>query len=65
VSQRETILNHLQRFGTISPLEASHVYGVQRLASRIDELRQLGIAIITNMKKDARGHRYADYILAP
>lgn len=63
MTQVQVVYQHLKEFGTISPLEAQHVYGVQRLASRIDELRHVGVGIITHMKKDARGHRYAEYVL--
>lgn len=65
MSQCEIIVNHLQKFGSISPLEARHVYGIERLASRVDELRQSGHSIVTRTKKDARGKRYAEYAYAP
>lgn len=65
MNQRDTIVSHLQRLGSISPLEARHVYGIERLASRIDELRQNGHSIETNIKFDARGRRYAEYRYAP
>lgn len=61
MTQRETIVEHLDKFGSISPLEARHVYGIERLASRIDELRQAGAAITSTIKRDARGKRYAEY----
>lgn len=64
MNQRETILEHITRFGTISPLEARHVYGIERLASRIDELRQFGTDIDTRIKRDAKGKRYAEYRFA-
>lgn len=65
MSQRETILRHLRDYGSISPLEARHVYGIERLASRIEELKRDDINIVTTMKKDARGKRYAEYAFAP
>lgn len=65
MSQREVIVKHLQDYGSISPLEARHVYGIERLASRIDELRQSGHSIETRTKKDARGKRYAEYAYTP
>lgn len=65
MTQREQILSHLQSYGTISPLEARHVYGIERLASRIDELKQSGFQIVTTMKKDAKQRRYAEYTFAP
>jgi len=63
-TQKEHVLAHLQDKGAISPWVALGVYGIFRLASRIDELRQEGYEIQTNMKKDARGKRYAEYVLA-
>jgi len=65
VNQRDTIVRHLQQSGSISPLEARHVYGIERLASRIDELRQCGHSSETNIKRDARNRRYAEYRYAP
>lgn len=65
MSQREQIVRHLQQYGSISPLEARHVYGIERLASRVDELRQGGHSIETRTKRDARGKRYAEYAYAP
>jgi hypothetical protein len=65
MTQRETILNHLQKYGSISPLEARHVYGIERLASRVDELRQSGFKLTTSIKKDAKGKRYAEYAFTP
>jgi hypothetical protein len=65
MSQRQTIISHMKRYGSISPLEARHVHGIERLASRIDELRQEGFQIVTTMKRDAKGKRYASYEFAP
>lgn len=42
MTQNERILNHLREFGTITPLKALEEYGIMRLASRINELRDLG-----------------------
>lgn len=61
MTQRELIVDHLKKYGSISPLEARHVYGIERLASRIEELRRVGREIMTTYKKDARGKRYAEY----
>lgn len=62
MSQKEVLLKHLKR-KTISQYEALLVYGIARLASRIDELRQEGWPIETMMKRDDRGKRYARYRL--
>jgi hypothetical protein len=62
MSQKQVLLKHLKR-RTISQYEALLVYGIARLASRIDELRQEGWNIETMMKRDDRGKRYARYRL--
>lgn len=38
ITQREMILQHLQRFGGITEREASNYYGCDRLSARIWEL---------------------------
>lgn len=63
MSQKEVLLKHLKRKKTISQFEALLVYGIARLASRIDELRKDGYQIETMMKKDEKGKRYARYKL--
>lgn len=60
MSQKEMLLKHLKR-KTISQYEALLVYGIARLASRIDELRKEGWNIETIMKRDDKGKRYARY----
>lgn len=60
MSQKEVLLKHLKR-KTISQYEALLVYGIARLASRIDELRKEGWPIQTVMKRDNNGKRYARY----
>ena len=59
-----TILLHIEKRGSISPLEALITYGCQRLAARIHELRAAGVQINTTMKRDETGHAYARYTLA-
>jgi hypothetical protein len=64
MTQNERLIQHITDYGSVSPLEARHVYGIERLAARIDELRKLGIDIVTHLKKDANGKRYAEYTFA-
>ena len=45
-TQTELILNHLRKYGSISPLEAMAEYGCMRLASRISDLKRQGYPII-------------------
>ncbi len=60
-TQKQMILNHLVTKGTISALEALSLYRINRLAARVDELRKLGHNIVTDMKVDMTGKRYARY----
>lgn len=62
-SQNTRILEHLLKGNTITPLEALGVFGVYRLASRINDLRKSGHAIETTIKDDKHGHHYAEYKL--
>lgn len=47
MTQADRILRHLEDFGSITQAEAYSEYGIMRLASRIDELRQKGVPIVT------------------
>lgn len=62
--QTRKVLTHLTSRGSISPLEALHVYGIYRLAACIHELRKIGLEINTTMKSDASGKHYAHYEVA-
>lgn len=62
--QPRKVLNHLETVGTISPLEAFGVYKITRLAAAINELRKAGVDVITKMRRDMTGTRYATYSLA-
>jgi hypothetical protein len=57
-SQSRNILDHLQTFGHITPLEALSRYGCFRLAARIEELRKAGHPIYTKMVGDPPHARY-------
>jgi hypothetical protein len=71
-TQHEMILDHLRSVDPdtgktrgLSQLEAQHLYGIERLASRIDELKNhQGYDIVRVMKQDNTGKRYARYFLA-
>jgi len=53
MTQNEMILDHLVKFGTITPMEAIEQYGCLRLAARISELKEelkgKGLSIRTDM----------------
>ena len=46
-TQNQRILDYIERFGSITQLDALKDLGVMRLASRISDLRRLGYAIIS------------------
>lgn len=63
MAQKASLLAHLVRGETITQAEARQVYGIERLASRIDELRKDGHDIVSVEKSDALGKRYVRYAL--
>ena len=50
-TQVQLVLDYIDEFGSITPLEAIRDLGVYRLASRISDLRKMGYPIET--KKEA------------
>jgi hypothetical protein len=62
-TQRQLVLNHLLTHGYITDVIAQN-YGVRRLASRIDELKNHDdYPIQKEMRRDDLGRRYAYYTL--
>ena len=51
MTQCERILRHLQDFGSIDPMTAIKEYGCMRLASRIADLKGMGINIVAERTK--------------
>ena len=49
MTQKKVVLQHLKRFGSIEPLTALREYGCYRLGARINDLRNDGYNIITEM----------------
>ena len=62
MSQEKDILGHLQRHGSISPLEALEQFGCFRLAARIADLRAKKHNIETYGGKE-NGKKFAIYRL--
>ena len=50
ITQCDRILRHMKDYGSISSLEAMNEYGIMRLASRINDLRAQGFAIVSEVK---------------
>lgn len=49
MTQCERIMRHLQEVGSITSAEAMAEYGIYRLASRISDLKRLGVPIRKEM----------------
>lgn len=62
MSQAEAILAHLQSGCDLTPIDALDLFGVFRLAARVDELRAAGHDIETIIERRGR-KRYARYKL--
>lgn len=61
--QARKVLAHLNSGKTLSTLEAQNVYGVHRLAARINEIREIGYRVSTERKRDEMGQPYGRYSL--
>lgn len=61
--QAATILTHLQKRGSITPVEAQTVHRCRHLPARIHELRGEGVKIGKTLHKDVTGQRYSYYTL--
>ena len=62
MSQTATILDHMRRYGGITPLQALTHYDCMRLAARINDLRADGHEIRTETV-ERNGKRWARYVL--
>lgn len=49
-TQCERIIDYMNRFGSISTIEAFNDLGVARLASRIHDLKSMGYRIVDEIK---------------
>ena len=58
ITQCERILRHLKDFGSITSLEAIQEYGLLRLASRINDLKQQGYCI--HAERGSGKNRYGE-----
>lgn len=60
MTQCETILRHMEDYGSITSLEAVEEYGIMRLASRITDLKKAGYPIRREMV--SRKNRYGETV---
>ena len=51
MTQKEQVLNHIQKHGSITDMDAYNMYGICRLSARIHELRNDGHSIETEFVK--------------
>ena len=62
MTQQQQILQHLQRIGPITPIEALTEYGCFRLAARVGELKRAGhdirMILVSNGRDRKRFARY-------
>ena len=63
VSQVQNLVVYLNTYGYITQLIARQVFGVERLASRINDLKNLGYEIRAEHCKDMADKRYTRYHL--
>ena len=63
MTQKSSILEHLETGRSLSPLKALGLYGCYRLARRINDLRKEGHNIETMIQTDGTGRSYAQYRL--
>lgn len=65
MTQNEQILQHLEKHGSITPMEAVSKYGCMRLAARIADLKECGHKITTIIRNGINRNgdkvRYAEY----
>ena len=61
ITQVSQLADYLQKNETISQLEARHVFGVERLSSRIWDLKQKGFNIQAKRCADCTGRQYTRY----
>lgn len=66
-TDRDLILMHMKKYGSITQDEAAEEYGIKRLSARINELRNMGYPIKTDILscRNRRGRisNYAKYSL--
>lgn len=62
-NQCQIVLRHLIDHGYITQVIATN-YGVRRLASRIFDLKQGGVVLQVELRKDDSGTKYAYYTMS-
>lgn len=60
-TQRDRVLEHLNKFGELTTREAVIDLGIMCLPKRIEELRKSGVPISTTYRTSPNGARYGVY----
>lgn len=63
MNQTEQLLDHLIKTGNISNVEAQALYKMRALPRRIADLKDQGIDIRSEWRRDVTGQRYKRYLL--
>lgn len=69
LTQAEVVLRHLKKHGHITPMKALNIYGIQRLAARIKDIRSTrwikddADRVLTVVRQDEAGRRFTEYQL--
>ena len=64
MTQMDIVKKHLQKYGSISPLEAQSNYNIWRLAAVVGRLKDRGGSMNMTMKRAPSGAKYAEYKLS-
>lgn len=63
MSQVTNIIEYLSNYEYITQLVAKQVFGVERLASRMNDIKNKGFYVSKETLKDMSGKRYTRYSL--
>lgn len=50
ITQKQMVLNHMDKYGKITSMEAFEMYGITRLAARVHDLKSAGYTIDSESK---------------
>lgn len=68
MTQREAIINYIEDFGSITPMQAFADLGITKLATRISEMRKDGmkfkIEMVSTKNRYGKSVNYAKYSFA-
>lgn len=67
MNQKELIIDFINRFGSITPLQAVYELGITKLATRVSELRRDGVAVkdvdVKTKNRYGKAIQYKKYFL--